>query len=96
MGDERRRYLIQQMELGGSEVVLERGAAAPAAAPAPTPALTPESPAQATPKWKKGAPPIPGPGLTIEPPAPTLLAGDPLADLESLKAVAERIRASEW
>ncbi len=111
MGDERRRYLIQQMELGGSEVVLERGAAPRAAAPAPTPAppepgaaattppptpaLTPESPAQAAPKWKKGAPPIPGPGLTIEPPAPTLLAGDPLADLESLEAIAERIRASE-
>lgn len=108
MGDERRRYLIQQMELGGSEVILERGAAAAAAAPASTPAPRPESPAsataapaadpavrEATPKWKKGAPPIPGPGLTVEPPALSLLTGDPLADLESLEAVAERIRACE-
>jgi len=113
LGDERRRYLIQQMELGGSEVILERGSAAPAAVQAPTPAppepgaaaaattppstpaLTPESPAQAAPKWKKGAPPIPGPGLTVEPPALSLLTGDPLADLESLEAVAERIRACE-
>ena len=115
MGDERRRYLIQQMELGGSEVILERGSAAPAAVRAPTPAppepgaaaaaaattppstsaLTPESPAHAAPKWKKGAPPIPGPGLTVEPPALSLLTGDPLADLESLEAVAERIRACE-
>lgn len=110
MGDERRRYLIQQMELGGSEVILERGSAVPVAAPASAPA-PPEPAAEAaaappadpavreptrdTPKWKKGAPPIPGPGLTIEPPAPSLLAGDPFADLASLEAVAERIRASE-
>ena len=104
MGDERRRYLIQQMELGGSEVILERGpAATPAPGPGPAPApAAPSAPAVAAPaggepepKWKKGAPPIPGPGLTIEPPAPSLLAGDPLADLASLEAVAERIRASE-
>jgi len=90
LGDERRRYLIQQMELGGSEVILERG---PAAAPPADPAV--REPTPDTPKWRKGAPPIPGPGLTIEPPAPSLLAGDPLADLESLEAVAERIHASE-
>jgi len=101
LGDERRRYLIQQMELGGSEVILERGLAAQAAAPAATPA-PPEpgaaaaaTPAPATPKWMKGAPPIPGPGLTVEPPALSLLAGDLLADLESLEAIAEVIRVCE-
>ena len=98
MADERRRYLIQQMELGGSEVVLERP---PAAAAAPTrsdpePAGSDQEPARRDPepKWKKGAPPIPGPGLVIELPAPTLLSGDGLADLDSLDAVAERIRTT--
>lgn len=105
MADERKRYLIQQMELGGSEVILER----PVAALAPATRQAPERPepgasdaapgrsaarSGAEPKWKKGAPPIPGPGLTVEPPAPTLLGGDGLADLESLDAIAERIRAT--
>ena len=88
MADERRRYLIQQMELGGSEVILERRAGS---APAMTRA---DASADAEPKWPKGAPPIPGPGLTIEPPALTLLGGDGLADLDSLDAVAERIRTT--
>jgi DNA polymerase len=129
LADERRRYLIQQMELGGSEVVLERSPAPPttpgpgatsapatargparapqagsapetpvaaaAAAPAPAPAARAARPDAAEPKWKKGAPPVPGPGLTVEPPAPSLLSGDPLADLESLDVIAERIRACE-
>ena len=104
MADERRRYLLQQMELGGSEVILERGpAAAPPAprpeSPAPRPEspvqAAPESPVQAPPKWKKGAPPIPGPGLTVEPPALSLLTGDPLADLASLEAIAEATRVCE-
>jgi uracil-DNA glycosylase len=109
LADERRRYLIQQMELGGSEVLLERPAEPPRTqspgpaggsgrvAGAPAPALAAAVPASSNtePKWKKGAPPIPGPGLTVELPAPTLLSGDALADLESLEAIAERIRTTE-
>lgn len=118
MADERRRYLIQQMELGGNEVILERPAAGPPARPAEA-AASPAQPAArasrpsgaepnatrasagepkradpAEPKWKKDAPPIPGPGITVEPPALTLLGGDGLAELESLEAVAERVRAT--
>ena len=104
MADERRRYLIQQMELGGSEVILERSGpvraarAEPDGPPEPVAAAQdkaePVAPRKSEPKWKKGAPPIPGPGLVIELPAPTLLGGDGLADLDSLDAVAERIRAT--
>ena len=50
MGDERRRYLEQQVELGGAEVYLER-----------RPAVRVDEP-----KWKKDAPAIPRPGLTVE------------------------------
>ena len=109
MADERRRYLIQQMELGGSEVILERSGpvraahAEPDRPPEPVAAAQDKAepvaprksePNKSEPKWKKGAPPIPGPGLVIELPAPTLLGGDGLADLDSLDAVAERIRAA--
>ena len=84
MSDERRRYLEQQAELGGSELLLS-AALRPAAAPEAETVL---------PKWKKGAPPIPGPGLAIEPPMPALL-GDAVSALDSLNAVAEAIRACE-
>ena len=114
MDDEWRRYLAQQAELGGSEVILEPGAGQVAPEPATRPSrLAPPPPERAvartpvgasagfaapdasgTAKWKKGAPPIPGPGLLIELPAPTLLSGDPLAELDSLDAVAERIRTT--
>ena len=113
MDDERRRYLAQQAELGGPEVILEPGNAGrakpePRAHPGRLPSPPPPAPAAggaraaesaaategAEPKWKKGAPPIPGPGLVIELPAPTLLSGDPLAELDSLDAVAERIRTT--
>jgi len=97
LADERRRYLIQQMELGGGEVILEARAPAVGNAPSSPSGMdaAPISPAgEAEPKWKKGAPPIPGPGLLIEPPVPTLLGGDPLAELESLDAIAERIRTT--
>ncbi len=98
MADERRRYLIQQMELGGGEVILEARAPAVEKGAASSPSLADAAPIApaggAEPKWKKGAPPIPGPGLVIEPPVPTLLGGDPLAELESLDAIAERIRTT--
>jgi uracil-DNA glycosylase len=72
-----RRYLAQQAELGGDEVVLEA-----AAGPAPAPARP----------WMKGAPPIPEPGITVTSPEPALL-GNELAALEDLDAVAERVRS---
>ncbi len=58
MDELRRRYLKQQAELGGKEVVLPGSPAAAA------PALTKGPPKD----WRIGAPPIPGPGLTIDPP----------------------------
>jgi uracil-DNA glycosylase len=94
LADEWRRYLAQQIELGGAEVFLERQQ--PAAAPrepeaAPSQILAPS--ADAAPKWMKGAPPIPGPGLRIETP-PAGLLGNELSALETIDAVAERIRST--
>jgi DNA polymerase len=87
--DERRRYLMQQMELGGAEVLLPR---------APTdqsetvmPDAIPE--VDAIPKWKRGAPPIPGPGMAVLSPTAVLLGND-LGALPTLDAVAERIRTT--
>jgi uracil-DNA glycosylase family 4 len=116
LGTEWERYLRQQIELGGSEVVLS-GRAAPAshserseesagmtsvrdldralagAIPrsARDDARVLEQPA-ARPGWRKGAPAIPGPGLTVESPAHVL--GDDLTGLDTLDAVAERIRTT--
>jgi uracil-DNA glycosylase family 4 len=105
VGD-RERYLKQQAELGGAEVVISRKAtelvtfaAPPEASPVVTvkevpslqdtgmiPAAKRPGPApEATPAWKKGAPPIPGPGLEVHPPAA-------LAELGSLAAVASVIK----
>ncbi len=74
LSDERRRYLQQQIELGGAEALL---------------AAPPENGVSAgeagQPRWRRGAPPIPGPGLVIEPPALTLLGDGPA--LDSLEAV---------
>lgn len=105
MPDEVQRYLRQQMELGGAEVVLSRplqaGPGAPeqivaataAAAPAPSGgemALSRDA-APGGGKWRKGAPPIPGPGLSIDP--PPMEALDELGRM-SLDEVAERIRTT--
>ena len=108
MADERRRYLAQQIELGGAEVILGRPRAPAQAEEMPTdrtsgpPAESPGQPvAPATaspeagdlPKWKRGAPPIPGAGLAVLSPAPVLLGND-LGALPTLEAVAERIRTT--
>ena len=85
MDELRRRYLRQQAELGGDEVIL----AEPAEAVAP---VAPPAPA-AQPKWLRGAPPIPGPGLSVVTADPMLLGND-LANLPTLDAVAERIRTT--
>jgi DNA polymerase len=86
LADERLRYLAQQMELGGREVILD-GAGSSTGASDPAESGAPE------PKWKKGAPPIPGPGLAVTSPEPALLGND-LAALDSLEAVAERIQTT--
>jgi uracil-DNA glycosylase len=90
LGDEWERYLRQQVELGGSEIVLsEPGPLGHArvlvAEPSAGPIVRPST-------WRKGAPPIPGPGLTVESPAHVL--GDDLTSLATIDAVAERIRTT--
>ena len=133
MADERARYLAQQAELGGPEVILstegsgreqtgaggkEAAAAieAPASREPPSRSLPlPPAPSQAKPgarslplppapyqadppapsqKWRRGAPPIPPPGVRVEPPTPTLLGADGLSDLDTLDAIADRIRST--
>jgi uracil-DNA glycosylase family 4 len=78
----RRRYLTQQAELGGAEVIL-------GGALQPRVSEVAEVPA----KWLRGAPPIPGPGLVVTTAAPALL-GDDLTALTTIEAVAERIRGT--
>jgi uracil-DNA glycosylase family 4 len=126
LADEWRRYLAQQAELGGAEVILGAPLAKESSAPMPNdrPSTTaprpsgearpgeaspPRAPGSgettsavpgadstqtpAEPKWKRGAPPIPGPGIAVLSPAPVLLGND-LGMLDTLDAVAERIRTT--
>jgi DNA polymerase len=69
------------------------GAAPPGASPVTADPPDPAGEAAGTRKWMKGAPPIPGPGMTILSPSPILLGND-LGALDSLEAVAERIRTT--
>ena len=108
MADEWARYLRQQIELGGAEVVLSSAGtwgsgeagkeAREDAALVTDPGLvvnqtSPPPPLPASrPSWRKGAPPIPGPGLAVESPSHGL--DDELVALETLDAVAERIRTT--
>ncbi|HJP57597.1 MAG TPA: uracil-DNA glycosylase [Gemmatimonadales bacterium] len=99
MSDELRRYLRQQAELGGNEVVLSRAAAPGGAAPgdgAAAPAVAEEEGGMARKqggdgKWRRGAPAIPGPGLSQESPPMEML--DELGGM-TLDEVAERIRTT--
>jgi uracil-DNA glycosylase len=99
-----RRYLAQQVELGGSEAVLRQTGrrdgltGSPPEAIAAAPAAEPEPAARGTVgpsarPWRKGAPAIPGPGLAVEPPEAELM-GTNLSVLDSLDAVAQRIRTT--
>jgi uracil-DNA glycosylase family 4 len=93
LADEWRRYLAQQIELGGAEIIM-RNAPAREADMTTEPTESPTAAAaESGAKWRKGAPPIPGPGLAVTSPEPILLGND-LAALESLEAVAERIRTT--
>ena len=107
MADLWRRYLEQQIELGGAEVVVS-GAAGRRASGAETAhspisiaesTVLPSRPAEGTnrpaaplPRWQQGAPPIPGSGMVIETPSHVL--GDELVALRSLDEIAERIRTT--
>jgi DNA polymerase len=131
LADEWRRYLAQQAELGGAEVILgaplakesstapmptdrststaprpsgesRSSEAPPGSPPATAPGGAPDAGSGASasapstadePKWKRGAPPIPGPGIAVLSPAPVLLGND-LGMLDTLDAIAERIRTT--
>jgi uracil-DNA glycosylase len=107
LADEWRRYLAQQIELGGSEVVLgaasklvsgeagKQGAASVIATEASAPTRLPAYPLtrRVSGGWRKGAPPIPGSGISVESPEHHLL-GDDLVSLGTLDEVAERIRTT--
>ena len=106
MTDRWRRYLAQQAEIGGSEVILPMGRGAErrrgreeestmgkSSSPPPEPVGRAAVPPSRRTAWKKGAPPIPGPGLRVDPPVPEL-TGDPLGGLDTLDAVAQRIRTT--
>ena len=87
--DDRRRYLRQQAELGGPEVILGRAPAADAPAAG---GLSDESSVPPA-RWMKGAPAIPGAGLAVEPPPAAFLRPE-LGELPTLDAVAELIRTT--
>ena len=105
LADERRRYLAQQIELGGAEVILGRRRQPRRSARSPS--RRPAEPARAS--SRRGPPAtgraddrrsgrrarrrFPGPGSPSTSPAPVLLGND-LAALPTLDAVAERIRTT--
>ena len=109
MPGEWERYLRQQIELGGSEVVLstagkwgsgeagkqERDARSLATEPTTVKQVTSPLPRipASRPSWKRGAPSIPGPGIAVESPEHALL-GDDLVSLSTIEEVAERIRST--
>ncbi|HKH84086.1 MAG TPA: hypothetical protein VKA25_10405, partial [Gemmatimonadales bacterium] len=93
MADPWRRYLAQQIELGGAEVVLSAGQRGSGAVTAPgvEPGEQTLAPLRRhADAWRKGAPPIPGPGISVESPPVT----SALAELPTLDDVAERIRTT--
>ena len=87
MDEARRRYLRQQIELGGAEIVLSEG---PMGAKARTGEGTIAAGTSA--RWRTGAPPIPGPGLAVR--SPAVPAPDPLAGLDTLEKLAKRITST--
>jgi uracil-DNA glycosylase family 4 len=106
LAGERERYLRQQSELGGREVVLSGrtggapGSPASAADDAPersaegdvgTKGRSESKPGEG--KWRKGAPKIPGEGIAVHSPD-VAMVGDPLSGLDTLDEVAKRIRTT--
>ena len=101
MAGERERYLRQQAELGGREVIVsglppaEAAEAAEAAGGQEGEMGTKGRAGAGAPpgKWRKGAPKVPAAGLAVEAPD-VALVGDPLAGLDTLEKVAKRIRST--
>ena len=94
--DDRLRYLAQQAELGGAELIIgrgERAAAALDAPPVPEPIEDADAAAPPEAAWMKGAPPIPGPGLAVDAPPSGFLRPE-VGSLPTLDAVAEMIRTT--
>jgi len=89
--DVRRRYLKQQIELGGSEVILSRAPDRDPGVPGDSGRVPSSAPAEprvapaASKDWRVGAPGIPGPGLEVITPTPELLDAQP--DYSSLESV---------
>ncbi len=91
--DERLRYLAQQAELGGSELILGRTPADPPSRPAAEPLEETAAVPKSESRWMKGAPPVPGPGLTVDAPPAEFLRPE-LGKLATLDEVAELIRTT--
>lgn len=86
MADARERYLRQQAELGGAEVILparEKGGDIAANRRA----------AAAGEKWRKGAPAVPTEGISVDAP-PDAATGGMLAELDTLEKLAQLIRTT--
>ncbi len=77
MDELRRRYLKQQAELGGNEVIRSE-------APKPVPPAAKPSAKD----WRIGAPPIPGPGLTIGEPSDGQSSAGPWKTLDDVATAA--------
>jgi hypothetical protein len=86
LADARLRYLRQQIELGGPEVVTSR-----TSFPGPLEGKSAAKP-DARPSWQKDAPEVPADGITVQPPV-GVLDTDGLNEL-NLEEVAERIRTT--
>jgi len=91
LADDVRRYLRQQIELGGAEIL--RSDRMPPGMPVEEEeamAITGTADGGGAGKWRRGAPPVPGPGLTA---LPGIVPAE-LAGMATLDAVAERIRST--
>lgn len=89
MSDDIRRYLRQQIELGGTEVILSAATSRGQTEEASVARTVPK--AGGAGKWRKGAPAIPGPGLSAESPPMEML--DDLGRM-TLEQLANRIRTT--
>src|SRR5688500_12541242 len=100
LAGERERYLRQQSELGGREVILSgRAGGAPGSPASAADDTAPERSAEgdvgskgrsesktSEAKWRKGAPGIPGEGIAVHSPD-VAMVGDPLSGLDTLDEV---------
>jgi DNA polymerase len=88
--DLRHRYLAQQAELGGDEVILPGAPARTSASAARPGSRTDVAPdAKGARSWRDGAPPIPGPGLEVV--TEEALLDAEIRGLPTLQAVADLI-----